>query len=155
EDAEERTFRSGQLHVTSTLPISKIAVYEKDHSEFYHPHVFLATYFYRFNVNKPPLNDARVRRALAMAIDRDRLVRDVTRGHQLPAGHLSPPNTAGFNATANLPYDLAAAKKLLAEAGFPNGAGFPRLEILFNTNEGHRQIAEAIQQMWRTGLGVD
>ena len=155
EDAEERTFRSGQLHVTSTMPISKIAVYEKEHSESYHPHVYLGTYVYRFNVNQPPLNDVRVRRALAMAIDRERIVRDVSRGHQLPAGHFSPPAIAGFTANANVPSDLAAARKLLAEAGFPNGAGFPHLDILFNTNEGHRQIAEAIQQMWRKGLGID
>lgn len=155
EDTEERAFRTGQLHVTSTLPISKIAVYEKENSPFYHPHVFLGSYFYRFNVNKPPLNDVRVRRALAMSIDRERLVRSVTRGHQLPAGHFTPPDTAGFTATSNVAFNLAAARKLLAEAGFPDGKGFPRLEILYNTNEGHRAIAEAIQQMWRTGLGVD
>jgi oligopeptide transport system substrate-binding protein len=155
EDTEERSFRSGQLHVTSTMPISKIAVYEREHSPFYHPHVYLGTYFYRFNVTQPPLNDVRVRRALAMAIDRERIVRDVARGHQLPAGHLTPPDTAGFNATTNLTYDLPAAQKLLAEAGFPGGKGFPHLEILYNTNEGHRLIAEAIQQMWRVGLGID
>jgi oligopeptide transport system substrate-binding protein len=54
-----------------------------------------------------------------------------------------------------VPQDPAAARKLLAEAGFPNGAGFPKLDILFNTNEGHRQIAEAIQQMWKRELGVN
>jgi oligopeptide transport system substrate-binding protein len=155
EDTEERTFRSGQLHVTSTMPISKIAVYENEKSPFYRPHVFLGSYFYRFNVTKPPLNDARVRRALAMAIDREQLVARVARGHQVPAGNLTPPNLAGFTATAKLPYDLAAAKKLLAEAGYPDGKGFPHLDLLFNTNEGHRLIAEAVQQMWRTGLGID
>lgn len=155
EDAEERSFRSGQLHVTETIPISKIAVYEKNHSEFYHPHVFIASYFYRFNTAKPPLNDARVRRALAMAIDRERIVRDVARGHQETAGHLTPPDTAGFTARAKVPTDIPAAQKLLAEAGFPGGAGFPHLDILYNTNEGHRSIAEAIQQMWRKNLGVD
>lgn len=155
EDAEERTFRSGQLHITNTIPISKIAVYDKDHPELFHPELFLGTYVYRFNVNKPPLNDVRVRRALAMAIDRDQIVRDVARGHQTPASNFSPPNLAGFTATARVPQDLAAAKKLLAEAGFPEGKGFPHMEILINTNEGHRLIAEAIQQMWRKGLGID
>ncbi len=155
EDAEERAFRSGQLHVTSTMPISKIAVYEKEKSEFYHPHVFLGSYFYRFNVNVKPLDDVRVRRALAMSINREQIVRDVSRGHQVPAGHLTPPDCAGFTATAQVPYDVPAAKKLLADAGFPGGAGFPKLDVLFNTNEGHRQIAEAIQQMWRINLGID
>jgi oligopeptide transport system substrate-binding protein len=155
EDSEERTFRAGQLHVTSTLPISKIAVYEKEKSPAYHPHVYLGTFFLRFNVTKGPLGDARVRRALSLAIDRDRFVRDVLHGHQLPAGHLTPPDTAGFNAHGNPTYDLAAAKKLLAAAGFPDGRGFPKLEFLFNTTEANRAIGEALQQMWRTGLGVD
>ncbi len=155
EDAEERAFRAGQLHVTSTIPISKIAIYDKEHSEYFHPAPFLGQYNYRFNVNVPPLNDVRVRRALAMTIDREQIVHDVARGHQLTAGHFTPPDTAGFNATANVPHDPEAARKLLAEAGFPGGKGFPHLEIFYNTNEGHRQIAEAIQQMWRRELGVD
>lgn len=155
EDAEERSFRSGQLHVTSTMPISKVPVYTKENSPFFKPNVFLATYVYRFNVNVPPLNDVRVRRALAMAIDREALVRDVTRSGQVPAGNFCPPNLAGFTAKAKVPTDLAAAKKLLAEAGFPDGKGFPKLDILFNTNEGHRLIAEAVQQMWKKGLGID
>ncbi|MSU24207.1 MAG: peptide ABC transporter substrate-binding protein [Opitutus sp.] len=155
EDSEERSFRSGQLHVTSTMPISKIAVYEKQHAEFYHPHVFLGTFFLRFNTTKPPLNDVRVRRALSLAIDRDRFVRDVLHGHQLPAGHLTPPDTAGFTATTKVTLDLLTAKKLLAEAGFPAGQGFPHLEILYNTTEANRLICEALQQMWRTGLGID
>ena len=154
-DAEERSFRSGQLHVTSTIPTSKVAVYKAEQSPFLDPTVLLATYVFRFNVNVPPLNDARVRRALAMAIDREAIARDVVRGGQLPAGNFCPPNVAGFTATAHLKTDLAAAKALLAAAGFPQGRGFPKLELLFNTNEGHRQIAEAVQQMWRTNLGLD
>lgn len=155
EDSEERTFRAGQLHVTSTMPISKIAVYEAEKSPYYQPHLFMGSYYYRFNVTVKPLDDVRVRRALAMAIDREQIVRDVARGHQVPAGNLTPPDTAGFTAKARVPTDLTAAQKLLAEAGFPGGAGFPKLEILYNSNEGHRKIAEAIQQMWKRGLGID
>ena len=90
-----------------------------------------------------------------MAIDRERIVRDVARGGQVPAGNFCPPELAGFTATAAVRTDLAAAKKLLAEAGFPDGRGFPKLDILFNTQEGHRLIAEAIQQMWRRDLGIE
>lgn len=155
EDAEERTFRAGQLHVTSTMPITKIATYKAEHSPFYHPHLFAGTYVYRLNVNVPPLNDPRVRRALAMSVDREAIVRDVSRGGQIAAGHFCPPDLAGFTARANVSYDVAAAKKLLAEAGFPEGKGFPRLEILFNTLEGNRLIAEAVQAMWKRNLGID
>ena len=155
EDAEERTFRAGQLHTTSTMPISKIAIYRQEKSPFYHPHVFLGTFFLRFNVEKPPLNDPRVRRALSLAIDRERFVRDVLRGGQVPAGHLTPPNTAGFNARTKIAHDLPTAQKLLADAGFPGGQGFPKLEFLYNSTEANRLIAEALQQMWNKGLGID
>jgi oligopeptide transport system substrate-binding protein len=155
DSSEEAAFRAGQLHVTLTLPITKIAVYEKEKSPAFRPSVFLATYVYRFNTTKPPLNDPRVRRALAMALDRDQIVKYVSKGHQVPASNFCPPNVAGFTAKARVPQDIAAAKKLLAEAGFPDGKGFPRLDILFNTLEGHRVIAEAVQQMWRKNLGID
>lgn len=155
EDAEERTFRTGQLHVTSTLPIVKIATYRKERSPFYEPHVFLATFFLRFNVAKPPLNDPRVRRALSLSIDRGQFVRDVLRGGQVPAGHLTPPDTAGFNARQTAPHDPKLARKLLAEAGFPDGKGFPKLEFLYNSTEANRIIAEALQQMWNRALGID
>ena len=155
ETTEEAAFRSGQLHVTAQVPIEKIAAYQKDPSGVLRQETQLSTYFYRFNVTKPPLNDARVRRALAMAIDRRQIVERVSKGGQEPAGNLTPPNVAGFTARAKIDSDVPGAQKLLAEAGFPGGAGFPHLELLYNTTEGHRKIAEAIQQMWRKNLGID
>ncbi len=156
-DAEERMFRAGQLHVTSSIPIEKIAVYKNDPAlaPLLRQETNLATYVYRFNTTRPPFNDVRVRQALAFAIDRQRIVERVAKGGQTPAQSLTPPNTAGFTAQSRVPHDPERARQLLAEAGFPGGRGFPAFEILFNTNEGHRQIAEAIQQMWRTELGVD
>jgi oligopeptide transport system substrate-binding protein len=156
QDTEERMFRSGQLHITSSIPIDKIAVYKADpaRAPLLAQETNLATYFYRFNVTRPPFNDVRVRRALAWAIDRRQIVERVSKGGQLPAGCLTPPGTAGFTATSSVPHDPDGARRMLAEAGFPGGAGFPPFEILFNTHEGHRQIAEAIQQMWRIELGI-
>jgi oligopeptide transport system substrate-binding protein len=157
QDTEERMFRSGQLHITSSIPIDKIAVYKADpaRAPLLAQETNLATYFYRFNVTRPPFNDVRVRRALAWAIDRRQIVDRVSKGGQLPAGCLTPPGTAGFTATSSVPHDPDGARRMLAEAGFPGGAGFPPFEILFNTHEGHRQIAEAIQQMWRIELGLN
>ena len=154
-DGEERAFRSGQLHITSRIPLSKIAVYEKEQPEFLDPGVYLATTYFQFNTAKPPFTDPRVRRALSMAVDRERIVHDVTRGHQVPATTFSPPNIAGFTAKGGLGFDLPAAKKLLADAGFPDGKGFPKLELTFPTNESSQQIVEAVQQMWRKGLGIE
>jgi len=155
ETTEEAAFRSGQLHLTAQVPIEKIAAYQKLPEKLLYQETQLSTYFYRFNVTKPPLNDVRVRRALSMAIDRRQIVERVSKGGQEPASNLTPPNIAGFTAHSKTVTDIPGAQKLLAEAGFPGGAGFPRLELLYNTTEGHRKIAEAIQQMWRKNLGID
>ncbi len=152
---EEAAFRSGQLHVTTQVPIDKIAEYQRNPSHVLWQVPIFGTYFYRFNVTKPPLNDPRVRRALAMAIDRTGIVQHVLKGGEHPAGHLTPPNIAGFTARAEIPTGIPAAQQLLAEAGFPNGRGFPHLELCFNTSEANQSVAETIQQMWRTNLGID
>lgn len=155
DDTEERAFRSGQIHVTHTIPLSKIDVYKREQPDVIFTDPYLGNYFYGINTTKPPLNDKRVRRALAMTIDREAIVKNVTRGGQIPAYCLTPPNTAGYNAEARISGDIATAKKLLAEAGYPDGKGCPPVEILFNTLESHKAIAEAIQQMWKKNLGID
>jgi oligopeptide transport system substrate-binding protein len=154
-DTEERAFRAGQLHVTDTMPMSKIDVYKAKYPSLIKAEQYLATYFYRVNVTKPPLNDKRIRRALALAINREEFVKNVMRGGQLPALCLTPPGTAGYTCRTQLREDVAEAKRLLAEAGYPDGKGLPPIELLYNTTESHRIIAEAIQQMWKKNLGVE
>ena len=155
--SEEAAFRSGQLHITTGIPIDKLAAYQTDPelNQYLLQHTILATYFYRFNVRKPPLDDVRVRRALSLAIDREQLVNKVTLGGQMPARNLTPPGIAGYVAGDMMTGDLEEARQLLADAGFPGGEGFPEMEILFNTSDGHRRIAEAIQQMWQQALGIN
>lgn len=150
---EERLFRSGKLHVTSQIPSEKIEVYQKENPEMLRIDPYLGTYFYRFNTTKKPFNDPRVRRALAMAIDRKTIVEKVTKGGQIPAVCLTPPGTQGYTSKYDIPYDVEGAKKLLAEAGYPGGKGFPTVSVLYNTNEQHKKIAEVVQQMWKE-LGV-
>ncbi len=154
-DAEERAFRSGQLHLTEFTPVGKIDSYLKTAPQLLRRDPYLGTYFYRFNTRRPPLNDVRVRRALALTPDRRMITGQVTRGGQIPATSLTPPGTAGYTATAALPQDLDTARRLLAEAGFPGGRGLPPLELLYNTSENHRAVAEALQEMWRRELGVE
>ena len=151
---EERMFRSGQLHRTASIPIDKVASYKKDHPELLFTHAYLGNYFYRFNTKVPQLSDKRVRRALAMSIDADAIVRQVTKGNELPAYTFTPPDTLGYTAKDGFHYDPEQARRLLAEAGYPGGEGFPVTELLYNTSEGHRKIAVAIQQMWYEQLGI-
>ena len=155
DETEEHAFRAGQLHVTETLPLSKIDFYKKNYPDLLHIEPYLGTYFYRINVTKPPLNDKRIRRALALTIDRESLVADVLRGGQLPAFCLTPPGTAGYTCRTQLHENIAEAKRLLAEAGYPGGKGLPPIELLYNTLEAHRIIAESIQQMWNKSLGIE
>jgi oligopeptide transport system substrate-binding protein len=151
---QEAAFRAGQLHLTSDVPLSKIAAYRRDHPAVLRIDPFLDTAFMRFNVKRAPFNDQRIRQALARALDRTALVQDVTLGGQQPAHCLTPPNTAGYTARAAIPDDFARARQLLAEAGFPGGRGFPKVEIQFATLELNQRLLEAVQQMWRRELGV-
>ncbi len=152
---EERMFRSNTLHLTAGVPEEKIAVYVRDNSGLINISPYLGTYFYRFNVNQPPFDDSRVRRALSMAINRQQIVSAVTKGGQIPAYNLTPANTLGYTPTAKIPFDIKAARRLMAESGYPQGKGFPKVELLYNTSEGHRKIAIAIQQMWKIALGIE
>jgi oligopeptide transport system substrate-binding protein len=154
-DVEERAFRSGQLHVTDSIPINRIDRYRRENPDLLRIDPYLGTYFFRVNVTKPVLNNRLVRRALAMAIDRQAIVEKIWRGGQLPAGCFTPPNTAGYSCEASIPYDVDLARKTLGRAGYPNGRGLPPIEILFNTSENHKLTAEAIQQMWRKDLNVN
>ena len=152
---EERMFRAGQLHVTSSVPADKISTYRKSNSTELKIAPYLGTYFYRLNIKTPQLQDRRVRRALGMAIDREKLVENITKGGQIPAYTMTPPGTMGYYPKSTLAFDPEGAKNLLSEAGYPNGEGFPAIEILYNTNEGHRKIAVALQEMWKDYLNID
>lgn len=154
-DTEERMFRTGQLHLTNELPAGKIDTYKRENPGVLRIEPYLGTYFYRFNTTKPPLNDVRVRKALSLAIDRERLVARVTRGGQQPALHYTPPGTAGYTSTARLTGTVEDAQRLLAEAGYPGGKDFPKVTLMFNTSENHLKIAETLQEMWRKNLGIE
>lgn len=154
-DAEERDFRAGQLHITDALPVSRVDAYRRDSSALLRIDPYLGTYYYSFNINRPYLSDIRIRRALALAIDRTAIVEKILRGGQEPAGAFTPPGVNGYEPPPGFKTDLAEARRLLADAGYPGGKGLPPFELLFNNSENHRLIAEAIQAMWRRELGID
>jgi oligopeptide transport system substrate-binding protein len=152
---EDRMFRAGQLHVTSTLPSQKCPVYIEEGNPDLRIDPYMGTYFYRLNTTNPNLNDIRVRKALAYSIDRKLLVEKVTKCGQIPAYSFTPPGSNGYEPTTSILFDPALARELLAEAGYDSENLFPKLEILFNTNEDHRKVALAIQQMWQQNLGIE
>lgn len=152
---EERMFRAGQLHITNTVPNTKIAAYRAKNPAELRIDPYAGSYFYIFNVKRAPFDDVRVRRAFALAIDRETLVARVTLAGERPAYNLVPPGLLGYENTAGFRADVATARQLLAAAGFPGGKGLPPIELLYNTQDNHRAIAEAIQQMWRKNLGAE
>lgn len=163
-DTEEKMFLSGKLHITNTVPSLRVPFYEKTSktqgdSSIYRSAPQLASYFYWINVKRKPMDDKRVRRALALTIDRTEIVRNVLHGGQLPASSFTP-TVHGYSYKSNIPptvtpASIAEAKKLLADAGYPEGKGMPRIEIHYNTLEAHKKIAVAIQSMWKKNLGID
>lgn len=155
EVSEEKMFRAGQLHYTSRVPVNKIPVYQKITDSPYHRAPMQGSYYLQFNIERSPVNDQRVRKALAMAIDRERLVKTVLLGTELANSALVPAGTPNYTSPDILRYNPEQARVLLAEAGYPEGQGWPGLEYLYNTSENHRSIAIALQQMWKDELNID
>ncbi|MCA9951511.1 MAG: peptide ABC transporter substrate-binding protein [Anaerolineales bacterium] len=120
------------------------------------------TYYYGFVNNKPPMDDARVRRAFVQAVDRQSLIDNVTKGNQIPATTLAPPGIFGAPepGTLGLASDAEAAQASLQEYLDEKGMTIDDfnalgITLMHNTSEGHANIAAAIQQMWKDTLGVD
>ena len=153
---EERMFRAGQLHVTYEVLNEKIPVYQKNNPEVLHLAPYMGTYYYELNVTRPPLDNQLVRQALAMSIYREQLVPAVVKAGEKPSLNFVPPDVAGYaNVPSPLGYNPQKAKELLAKAGYPNGEGFPKLTILYNSSETHRLMAAAVQSMWKQNLNID
>lgn len=166
EDSTALTaYEAGELDVLHNVPNQEIPrLIANDPSFYIRPKV--GTYFYNFNVTKKPFDDVRVRRALSLAIDRTAIVEKVTKAGEIPATGFVPPRlkddkdrdfreTSGDFGIDPKAAKVEEAKALLAEAGYPDGKDFPSFELLYNTNEGHKAIAEAIQEMWKQNLGIN
>ena len=155
-DTEERAFRTGYLHVTQTVSSDRIEFLKQNHPEWIHFEPYLGTYYYRFNLEKPPFDDVRVRKALSLSVNRDLLVEKVLKGGQLPAYCFTPPNTGGFTAKEGYGYDPKKAKQLLDSYLKEKGMDeLPPFELSYNTSEGHKKVAEALQAMWKKALGIE
>lgn len=132
---------------------------------------YIGTYYVCFQNQKAPFDDARVRKAFSLAIDRTYIVNQVTQSGQVEAGGYVPAGvydaegatgddfrTVGGDyykpTDADYEANCEEARALLAEAGYPDGEGFPVVEYLYNTSDAHKAVAEALQYMWEEELGV-
>ncbi|WP_291633619.1 peptide ABC transporter substrate-binding protein [Clostridium sp.] len=170
ETAALSAFKAGQMDMLRTPPASEIPGLIKDGFCQITPN--LGTYYYAanltpraFDVNPEAakaLQNVKVRKALNLAIDREAIVENVSKGGQIASTSFVPhgmkePDGKDFTSKEYFPAagDVTQAKALLAEAGYPEGKGFPRITLLYNTLVGHQNIAAAIQDMWKKNLGVD
>lgn len=151
---EERAFRDNIIHYTYTLPQDIIGWYEKNRPEVLRIETYAGSYFMRCNVKEKPMSDVNFRRALAAGINRETIVKYVTQGGQQPAYAFTPPSEGGYQPPNKIKFDPAKAKEYLKAAGYADGSEVPPFKILINTSESHKAIAEAIQDMWKTHLGI-
>ncbi len=146
-------YLNGQVDWITVVPDSVVPIF-KDRQD-YSSEPYLTTYFYRINVTRDPCQDKLVRQALNAAIDKREICEAIMRAGQVPARSFVPPGMIGYESALCGQYDVDEARLLLTQAGFPGGRGLPTIEILFNTDESHRTIAEKIQNDWKKHLGID
>ncbi len=148
---EARAFFAGQLHSSYTLPADLIDTVKEKSPQFLRQEPYVGTVFVRLNTTKPGLDDPRVRRALGLAIDRAALTEHVLEGY-FPATSLTP-KMGRYEPEPVLRFDPEEARRLLAEAGYPGGKGFPRYSVLIS-RPAARSSTEAVQAMWRKHLNI-
>ena len=125
---EDKMFRSGQLHVTSTVPPEKVDVYFKEYPDLIRSDPWYGTYYLRINVQKKAFENKLIRQALSLSIDRKEIVENVMKGGQAPAFSFTPPDPNSYYPSTFLNYDPKLARSLLEEAGF-SSENFPTFEI--------------------------
>ncbi|MDO5417351.1 MAG: peptide ABC transporter substrate-binding protein [Lachnospiraceae bacterium] len=169
ENAMLAAYKSGELDFIQSVPMDELPNYlasgELDIKEY------LGTYYVCFNTEDEVFSDPRVRKAFSLAIDRHYIVENVSQSGEVPASGYVPagvsdaegPSGDDFRTVGGDYYGVAEedyeknceeARALLAEAGYPDGKGFPTVEYLYNTADNHKKIGEALQNMWQEVLGV-
>lgn len=138
---------------SAQLPAEFLSVLNKKRDFASHP--YNSVYFYWVNTQRPPLDDPRVRKALSLSIDRQSLVTHVLRAGQIPSADLVPAGLGGYPGLHSPLFDPERARELLREAGYGPDRPLPKVTLRYNTSETHKQVAEAVQAMWRQHLGVD
>jgi oligopeptide transport system substrate-binding protein len=154
-------YHAGSIDAVTNAPFEPLALKLMAPYADYRRNTFAALTYYGFNTAREPFSDVRVREALAIAIDRERISEDEMGGATEPATTFLPVVKARSVAepvvakSATLNRDHERAKQLLAEAGYPDGKNFPVIRLLINRNEQQRQVAEAVAGMWRSILKIE
>lgn len=163
ESSALTAYRAGDIDLFKGVPTQEVPQLQARDDEF-HTLPMLGVLYYIFNVERKPFNDVRVRKAITLALDRQSLVNNVTKAGEIPAvGNVTHnmllSDGREFRDVAGN-YDMLAtgntdkARALMAEAGYPNGEGFPKVVLTYNTTDVNKRVAEAARQMWREHLNI-
>lgn len=158
ERAELARFEAGDIHITYGVPAGRLEWLQANYPKSLHVHPWFGIYYLGLNTSRPPLDDARVRRALSLAVDRDVLAFEIAGSGETPAYNWIPA-VAGYEsktpewAQGSREEQVARARELLRAAGFREGK--PRVELLYSTRDRDRRIVTAIASMWKTALGIE
>lgn len=152
-------YRAGEVDAVTNAPFEPLALKLLTPYKDFRRSAFGALTYYSFNTAHEPFDDVRVREALALAIDRERVSRDDLGGATAAAGKFLPEAMSEEKPVVDeaelLTHDVNKARALLAEAGYPNGEGFPVIRLLINRNEQQRIVAQSIREMWRSALNLE
>lgn len=158
-EAALAAYRAGKVDAISNAPFEPLALKLLAPYKDFRRTTYGALTYYSFNTAKPPFDDVRVREALAVAIDRERISRDDLDGATEPARKFLPEAMSETNKpvvekSELLDQDTRRAKELLANAGYPDGNGFPTVRLLINRNEQQRIVAQSVAAMWSSVLNI-
>ena len=156
-------FESGKVDGIRSVPLADVPRLKQESEDYYIIPGFSETY-YLINIHKKPYDDVRVRKALNLAVDRQALINNVLQSADIPAFALVPQGyvvdgkdfadgRGDFDIKATA--DVEEARKLLAEAGYPNGEGFPTLELSYYSDPQVKLIVESLAQMFKDNLGIN
>lgn len=149
-------FASGECDLLmdkGLVPVTLVGDLRKQ--SYFHAAPFLGNFFIRFNCTRAPFNDPRVRQAFSLVVDKRLIVEKITKAGEIPAASFVPPGTGGYQPPEpGLGYDPERARRLLAEAGFPGGRGFPPFAFLYNNGEQNQYIGVELKNMFERELGV-
>jgi ABC-type oligopeptide transport system substrate-binding subunit len=162
KDAESAlaAYQAGEVDAVTNVAFEPLAIKLLAPYDDFRRTTYGALTYYTFNTAHEPFDDVRVREALALAIDRERISDDDLGGATEPATRFLPETVGGsqqpvVEKSELLEKDHERARDLLAEAGFPDGEGFPRIRLLINRNEQQRIVAQSVAAMWRDVLGIE
>lgn len=145
-------YRNGSVDAVTNAEFSPAALKLLEPYEDFRRTTHSAINFYEFNTARAPFNDRRVRRALAIAVEREKLTDGELQGTPRPANSFMP---AGSSSSAKITFDVQEAQTLLEEAGFADGENFPTIRLLINRNDTQQRVARSVAQMWKQNLGID